>query len=499
MVAGAVALVKQQHPGLTPAQLKSAVVNTAVQIRDESGAARINSEGAGRLDAGSAVLTTATLEPATIEFGQIVSTTVSINRTVTIKNIGTTSATYSFAVQQRDPDSNATVRVAPTTVTVAAGQQNNVTVSLQGNRPAAGSYEGFIQVQGGSQTLMIPYQYLVGSGVPADAFRIVPNFVVGAGDKGVEVDMRVIDQFGVPVVGTPALFTYMSGGGQITAGDTQTFRLGNASAILTMGSQEGDQNIRGTVSGLAVDFSEFARRYPVIFPNGIVEDAQFQSGKPVAPGSYIAIFGTDLADATNTETTTSLPVALSTVSVSFDGGGVSLPGHLYFVRPDVVTVQVPWEFQGQSSVKVKVSVGYLPSAVYTLPLASSGPGLFLVGDLAAAREALTGKLITRDNPARRGQPISLFANGLGAVSNQPASGEPSPAGTPAQPLAETRVSPTVTIGGVAAQVSFSGLAPGFVGLYQVNVIMPDNTPTGVQQIVIATDGTPSQAALLPVQ
>src|SRR5262249_49404193 len=101
LVAGAVALVKQQHPALTPAQLKSAVVNTASQgVTDEGGAARINSMGAGKLDAGAAVSSTTTLEPATISFGQIVSTTVSISRTVTITNIGNASATYTFSVQQ---------------------------------------------------------------------------------------------------------------------------------------------------------------------------------------------------------------------------------------------------------------------------------------------------------------------------------------------------------------------------------------------------------------
>ncbi len=77
MVAGAVALVKQKFPSMTPAQLKSAVVNTASQnVTDENGAARINSMGAGKLNAGDAVSVAGVVDPATIEFGAIASTTV---------------------------------------------------------------------------------------------------------------------------------------------------------------------------------------------------------------------------------------------------------------------------------------------------------------------------------------------------------------------------------------------------------------------------------------
>jgi len=72
MVAGAVALVKQNHRTWTPAQLKSAVVNTATQdVTDGGVPARANSVGAGKLSVGDAVNVSATLDPATISFGAI--------------------------------------------------------------------------------------------------------------------------------------------------------------------------------------------------------------------------------------------------------------------------------------------------------------------------------------------------------------------------------------------------------------------------------------------
>ena len=81
------------------------------------------------------------------------------------------------------------------------------------------------------------------------------------------------------------------------------------------------------------------------------------------------------------------------------------------------------------------------------------------------------------------------------MSNQPASGEPSPG----PPLASTMATPTVSIGGMPAQVIFSGMTPGVVGLYQVNVIVPPNAPTGTQALTLSIGGVEAKASMLPVQ
>jgi uncharacterized protein (TIGR03437 family) len=336
----------------------------------------------------------------------------------------------------------------------------------------------------------VPYQFLVGSGTPTDVFPIGDgSFLGGTSDTDWELDLRVIDQYGVPVLGTPVNFSVLQGGGQVTGGDTQSYALGEAAGFVNLGPNQGDQIFNATVGSLSVQFDGYARFYPAITPNRVVDGATFQVGQGLAPGSYITIFGTALSDATQVESTTSLPVALSDVSVSFDGGGLSLPGHLAYVSAGQINVQIPWEFQGQTSVAMKVTVSALPSNVYTVPLAPASPGVFAIVD-ATANVVVTGA-----TPVKRGDTLVIYANGLGAVSNQPGSGEPSPS----QPLAATMVNPTVTIGGMVAPLIFSGLTPGNVGLYQVNVTVPSNAPTGNQPLVIGVNALNSPATSVVVQ
>ena len=375
MVAGAVAIAKQKHPAWTPAQLKSAVVNTATQnITDTDGTqARVNAVGAGKLNAGDALNVAATLDPATLSFGAVTTTTISNSLTLKITNVTSAAATFTFTVQPRDT-SSATVTVTPSTISnLGAGLQNSVSVRLSGTLPNPGSYEGFIVVNGpaGTPTLRVPYLYLVGSGVPADIFPVYDGAFIGfPGQTEWPIAFRLIDLFGVPVVGPqPVQFSVVEGGGAILRGDSQTYRYGIAGAFVKLGPQAGPHTFRGTVGNLSVDFNGYARPYPSIRAGGVVDAASNLAGQGLAPGSYIAIYGDNLSDALQIVSTTFLPVSLSTVSVSFDGGGLSLPGHLHFVSPGQVNVQIPWEFQGQSSVLMKVNVSgnawYLQSDTYT--------------------------------------------------------------------------------------------------------------------------------------
>ena len=502
MVAGAVALVKQLHSTWTPAQLKSAVVNTASQdVTDGGVQAGTNSVGAGKLSVGDAVNVAATLDPATLSFGAITSTTVNSSLALKITNVGSSTATFGLQVQPRDT-SSATVAISQPSVTLGPSVFSTLTVSLKGNRPSPGSYEGFIVITGAGPTLRVPYLYFVGDGVPYNIFPVASGSFTTAVSTlhSCCLGFEMVDRYGVPVTGQAPVFNVVKGGGSIDIADTVTDQAGMAFAQVNIGPQPGDQIFTATAGGLTVEFDGYAVFPPAINGNGVVNASSNQVGQGLAPGSIVSIYGTSLADAIVNSPTRSLPVSLGTVSVSFDGGGLSLPGHFFYVSPGQVNVQVPWEFQGQSSVKMTVSVGYIASAVYTVPLNTYSPGIFEFGPtsdhLSAVATDANGVVFTQANPAKRGQTIVLYMNGLGPVDPQPPSGEPTPL---PPPLAQTTVLPTVKIGNIAAHVDFSGLSPGWVGLYQVNVVVPPDTPTGLQPIVVSIGGVDSKASVLPVQ
>jgi len=501
MVAGTLAMVKQENSSYTPAQLKSAVVNTAsATIRDDSAAARVTAVGAGKLNAEAAVRTKVTAEPATLSFGILAQGALPMSRALKITN-GSSSA-VTLAVAARDQDSNA--RLTLSTNTVGAGQTTTVAVRLEGSLPAPGSYEGAITIQGSGTDLRVPYLYQVGDGVAQNIFPILGFEFVGNADERIPgnfIGFKVIDRNGAPVKDASVRFRATIGDGYIEEADEKTDKYGIAVAKVFLGPQIGDQEFTAEASGLTAYFDGRARLRPTIETSGVVNAASFERGKAVAPGSYLAIFGRGLSESTRVFATPYLPLSLAEVSVSFDvpSKKLSLPGRLHFVSDGQVNVQAPWELQGLNSVFLKVSIGSSSSAVYTVPLGDYSPALFEYRD-STGRQLIAAldenyRLIDSNNAARRGRPVQLYANGLGPVDNQPVTGE----ATPAQPLARVRVTPTVTVGGRPAEVQFCGLAPYNVGLYQINVVVPADVATGMQAVVVTANGVASKTANLPIQ
>jgi len=127
-------------------------------------------------------------------------------------------------------------------------------------------------------------------------------------------------------------------------------------------------------------------------------------------------------------------------------------------------------------VSVEVRVGSQVSGPQIINVEAFSPGIFTVNSAGAGAILHAGSyaLVTSSAPARPGEYILIYATGLGALRT------PIPSGTPApgNPLAETSDTPVVAIGGLSSLVTFSGLAPGFVGLYQVDVQVPLSLAAG---------------------
>jgi uncharacterized protein (TIGR03437 family) len=528
LVAGAAALMKQAHPSLRGTQIKSLLVNSAGQnVSADDFGDPVDAEwmGAGSLNAGASIGATVTAEPATISFGVLTSSSLPMTKTITLTNLGSASVTLTATVSccsvNATPStvSGTTVAATLTSATVGAAGTATLTVTLSGKVPSAGEYSGYVALKGGSVSLQIPFMYLVSDGIAYNAYQLA-----GFGFEGLPntdqgyIAVQVTDQFGIPLAGQPmsvsvsprGSVTLKSVAGEPACSGTTTVtcntdNFGVAYAEVILGSSVGSTpTITATAAGTPSQVSAAIMAAPSITAAGIVNDGSFQ--QPVAPGSWVAIFGSnlvntaELSDTVNGDLSTSylvqanmLPLVLDGTTVSFDvpSAGISVPGYVYYVNSGQIDVWVPWELEGQSSAQVKVTVDEgLFGNVVTLPLSNYAPAFFLnSGNVADALDA-NYKIITASNPAVRGQYIALYVNGLGPTTNQPASGAEAPG---APNLATTTTQPVVTIGGVPVTPVFSGLAPGIVGEYQVNVQVPTSIAAGNQPITISIGGVTSPA------
>ena len=556
LVAGAAALAIQAHPGLRGTQVRSLIVNSATQtvITDDSDFP-VDAQwlGAGMLDAGAATNATLTAEPATVSFGILQSSPLSISKTIAVTNLASNSVTLSPKISCCTINGNlnsltgATVAATPSSFTLAAGASSTVTVSLYGTVPSAGEYSGSVTLGG---SLRIPFMMLVGAGtncsVATDGCNIEPNFTPEvtilegppSADTGLypywqtesEFEgypyLQVVDPYGVPVAGASVTFT-ASPAGSLTlngapaatghpactpASATMTItcttdQFGWAWMDAVLGTSVSQPTITYAAAGFSDFFSVNIQTPPAITVTGGVPGVgDAAAGQPtLIPGAYESIYGTGLSDVAQDlfalqcpTGACAYPIMFDGVSVSFDVPGASYPGFPYFVTPTQINLVVPWELQGQTNALVKVSIdGDLFSNVVKVPIAASAPAFFGCGTAVCALDYPNYNVITTNNPAKRGQYIQLYANGLGPVTNTPGDGAAAPL---AGPLAWTTTTPVVMIGGAQAQVTFNGLAPGYPALYQINVQVPQNAQTGsAVPISVQIGGATSPAATIPVQ
>jgi type 1 glutamine amidotransferase len=188
-----------------------------------------------------------------------------------------------------------------------------------------------------------------------------------------------------------------------------------------------------------------------------------------APGSIIAIYGSGLTHGSTAEASRiPLPDRLSGTAVMLNGR--QLP--LYFASPGQVNAQLPYDLTPGAEVEVQVqSINRESNALY-LRIAEASPAL------------IAG--------ARMGTTLVLYAAGLGAVQGSVVAGE---AAATNSSIRTVRI-PEVQVNDGRAEVSFSGLAPLLVGVYQINVAMPSGV-TAPLTVKITAGGVESNTLRLP--
>jgi uncharacterized protein (TIGR03437 family) len=231
----------------------------------------------------------------------------------------------------------------------------------------------------------------------------------------------------------------------------------------------------------------------------VTNGASFQQG--ITPGSIATLFGTHLSNATGINLASGLPLPRQLVGVSMTLNGIQAP---IFAVDNVngqeqINFQVPWELAGQRSASLVVNNNGQANSPVTVNIQLVSPGIFTTNGITGA--ILHGgqpNLVTSSNPAFPVERVTLFVTGLGSVSPSVATGAAAPIPPPV-----TTQTPTVTIGGVDVTPEFFGLAPGFVGLYQVNVQVPAIVAAGQPardvDVIVTIGGVASKPVKMSVR
>jgi uncharacterized protein (TIGR03437 family) len=202
-------------------------------------------------------------------------------------------------------------------------------------------------------------------------------------------------------------------------------------------------------------------------PQGVVNAASLApAGNPISPGEFITLFGTGLAKSSGTASPP-YPLSFNNVTVLINGKAAPV----YYVSATQINCLVPYATAGATATVVVQNAGTNSNTV-TVPVAATAPGIYSLDQSGTGLAAILHanySVVTADNPASPGETVAVYLTGMGAVTPPVADGT---AGK-VSPLSQVDAAPlSVLVGGQAATIQFSGLAPGYPGLYQLNITLP---------------------------
>jgi len=221
--------------------------------------------------------------------------------------------------------------------------------------------------------------------------------------------------------------------------------------------------------------------------SALVNAATLQPG-PVAPGSLISIFGSNLAPAVVSGAAARFVQKPAGPALSING--ISCP--LLFVSQDQINAQVPFEVAPGPATAV-LQVPNMSAAAIALTVAPAAPGIFTNGQNQVALQNGGGPSNTQTNEVPPGAQISVYVTGQGPVVPPVATGSPAPA----SPIARAVFPVAAMFGDRAAEVTSAGLCPGSTGLFQVTVQVPA-VEAGAYRLVVKVNGVPSNAAIIEI-
>jgi uncharacterized protein (TIGR03437 family) len=214
----------------------------------------------------------------------------------------------------------------------------------------------------------------------------------------------------------------------------------------------------------------------------VIPAAALVTPRSIAPGTFVSVYGSNLANATAQAASAPFPTVLGGTEVLVNGTAIPLQ----YVSPTQVNAVFPVLVSGLVTVTVRATAGQNTVNVLTQ---SAVPAIFTSnGTAAAAINAVTGAAVTAASPLDGGDFVSLFVTGLGAT------------GLGADGLQHALIQPAVTVAGQTCTLQFAGLSPQFPGVDQINCQVPTGLGTNAAAPVIVTsNGRASNTATLVLQ
>ena len=404
--------------------------------------------------------------------------------------VGTTGDARIRIARTRDADlairltaSDARIKV-PGTVTIPAG---DTTVDFEITGDAAGI------------TTLRAEAEVTGFDAPSARIRVQDDpsqldveVVSGDGQVGARrealrepVVFVVLDQDRLPYPGVAVRLT-ASGGGTATPAMGMTDFQGRISAAWRLGDTHDNEltaAVVASVGSTAAARAASAVSRPRFDANGILNAASFAI-EPVAPGQLISIFGVGLAEDEARAREFPLPRTLGGATALLNG----TPASILATLPGQLNVEVPHEARGDTmTIRVLAPAG--DSDLITVAMAPTAPGVFEDSATGFGAILYAGGGAAWERPVLPCEFLQIYATGLGVVNPPHVSGRAASSFALSRTAAQVRV----LIDGVALDPVFSGLAPGFSGLYQVNVKVPEGLVPGQHTLALEADGRVSKA------
>jgi uncharacterized protein (TIGR03437 family) len=207
-------------------------------------------------------------------------------------------------------------------------------------------------------------------------------------------------------------------------------------------------------------------------------------GKAIAPGGLISIYGTQFSPVNVATNEIPVPTALADSCLAVNG----LPVPIFFVSPTQINAQMPFAMIGSVTMILRTPGG--TSDNFNLTVLPNAPSVFranvegLGSEVATIVRDINGELVTPSNPVHKNDSLVIYLTGLGITN--PASQDGTPGAL--DPLADAIVPPTVTLGGSNLALQYAGMAPGEVGVYQINVKVPSSIQSGLSIPLIISQG-----------